>query len=160
MNSQRSRNRILTTHVGSLPRPVPSGVSPSLKVTGLLSAWLGPRMPFVVAAVASLATALASWRMLDETVVNVLRMRNMSEARKLLSERGVPARVVSVPCFELLLASPDATRRAVIVRCPAPVAPTPFFGVVADDVLAGELDLAHPTDVDARDPAHARRTPT
>ena len=36
------------------------------------------------------------------------------EARKLLAERGVPARVVSVPCFELFFAAPAATRRAVI----------------------------------------------
>ncbi len=36
------------------------------------------------------------------------------EARKLLAERGVPARVVSVPCFELFFAAPEATRRAVI----------------------------------------------
>ncbi|MGH6771353.1 MAG: transketolase family protein, partial [Xanthobacteraceae bacterium] len=43
------------------------------------------------------------------------------EARKLLSERGVPARVVSVPCFELLLESPDAARR-VIGNAPVKVA--------------------------------------
>ncbi len=36
------------------------------------------------------------------------------EARKLLAERGIPARVVSVPCFELFFAAPAATRRAVI----------------------------------------------
>jgi transketolase len=36
------------------------------------------------------------------------------EARKLLAERGIPARVVSVPCFELLLSAPEATRRAII----------------------------------------------
>ena len=36
------------------------------------------------------------------------------EARKLLSERGVAARVVSVPCFELFEAADAATRRAVI----------------------------------------------
>jgi transketolase len=35
-------------------------------------------------------------------------------ARKLLGERGVSARVVSVPCFELLLAAPQAERAAVI----------------------------------------------
>jgi transketolase len=33
---------------------------------------------------------------------------------KLLAERGVAARVVSVPCFELFLAQPEAIRRAVI----------------------------------------------
>jgi transketolase len=36
------------------------------------------------------------------------------EAQKLLKERGVAARVVSVPCFELLFAADAATRRAVI----------------------------------------------
>ncbi|MFZ0989175.1 MAG: transketolase C-terminal domain-containing protein, partial [Xanthobacteraceae bacterium] len=36
------------------------------------------------------------------------------EARKLLAARKIPARVVSVPCFELLLALPEAERRAVI----------------------------------------------
>ena len=33
---------------------------------------------------------------------------------KLLAERNVPARVVSVPCFELLLEQPDSVRRAII----------------------------------------------
>jgi transketolase len=36
------------------------------------------------------------------------------EARKLLAARKIPARVVSVPCFELFLALPEAERRAVI----------------------------------------------
>ena len=36
------------------------------------------------------------------------------DAQKLLKERGVAARVVSVPCFELLEAADSATRRAVI----------------------------------------------
>jgi transketolase len=35
-------------------------------------------------------------------------------AQKLLAARGVRARVVSVPCFELLLAAPDAARAALI----------------------------------------------
>ena len=35
-------------------------------------------------------------------------------AKKLLAGRGVSARVVSVPCFELLHAAPDAERAAVI----------------------------------------------
>jgi len=33
------------------------------------------------------------------------------EARKILAGRGVAARVVSVPCFELLLAGPESARR-------------------------------------------------
>jgi transketolase len=36
------------------------------------------------------------------------------EARKLLAERGVAARVVSVPCFELLFAAAPEAQRAVI----------------------------------------------
>ena len=36
------------------------------------------------------------------------------EGKKLLAARGVSARVVSVPCFELLLEAPEAARRAVI----------------------------------------------
>jgi len=42
------------------------------------------------------------------------------EARKLLSEQGVPARVVSVPCFELLLEGADAGH--VIGNAPVKVA--------------------------------------
>ena len=36
------------------------------------------------------------------------------EARKLLAARRIPARVISVPCFELFLARPEAERAAVI----------------------------------------------
>ena len=36
------------------------------------------------------------------------------EAKKLLAAKGVAARVVSVPCFELLAEAPEAARRAVI----------------------------------------------
>src|SRR5476649_1277852 len=36
------------------------------------------------------------------------------EAKKLLASKGVAARVVSVPCFELLAEAPEAARRAVI----------------------------------------------
>jgi transketolase len=36
------------------------------------------------------------------------------EAQKLLAGRSVSARVVSVPCFELLAAAPEATRKAII----------------------------------------------
>jgi transketolase len=44
------------------------------------------------------------------------------EAQKLLAERGVAARVVSVPCFELLMEAPEAERRALIGDAPAKVA--------------------------------------
>jgi transketolase len=36
------------------------------------------------------------------------------DAKKLLAARGIAARVVSVPCFELLAEAPEAARRAVI----------------------------------------------
>jgi len=42
-------------------------------------------------------------------------------ARKFLREQGVSSRVVSVPCFELLFAAPEATRRAVIGDAPVRV---------------------------------------
>lgn len=35
---------------------------------GLLSAWLGPRIPFVIAGAAAVVTAVMSWLLLDETV--------------------------------------------------------------------------------------------
>jgi len=42
-------------------------------------------------------------------------------AQKLLFEQGIAARVVSVPCFELLFAAPQATRRAVIGDAPVKI---------------------------------------
>jgi transketolase len=36
------------------------------------------------------------------------------EGAKLLAARGIAARVVSVPCFELFLEQPEAMRRAII----------------------------------------------
>jgi transketolase len=44
------------------------------------------------------------------------------EARKLLAAKGVAARVVSVPCFELFFAAPDDYREAVIGAAPVRVA--------------------------------------
>src|SRR4030095_944942 len=44
------------------------------------------------------------------------------EARKLLSEQGVPARVVSVPCLDLLLEVPDNKLRPIIGDAPVKVA--------------------------------------
>jgi transketolase len=43
------------------------------------------------------------------------------DARKLLAERGIAARVVSVPCFELFFEAPEAARRAVIGTAPVRV---------------------------------------
>ena len=44
------------------------------------------------------------------------------EARKFLREKGVSARVVSVPCFELFRAQPEATRRDIVGNAPIKVA--------------------------------------
>jgi transketolase len=44
------------------------------------------------------------------------------EARKFLRQKGVFARVVSVPCFELFFAAPEPERRAVIGDAPVKVA--------------------------------------
>jgi transketolase len=44
------------------------------------------------------------------------------EAQKLLRGKGVQARVVSVPCFELFFAASEETRRAVIGDAPVRVA--------------------------------------
>ena len=43
------------------------------------------------------------------------------DAKKLLAAKGVSARVVSVPCFELLLEAPEVARRAVIGDAPVKV---------------------------------------
>jgi transketolase len=43
-------------------------------------------------------------------------------ARKLLADRGIAVRVVSVPCFELLFAAPEATRRAIVGDAPVKIA--------------------------------------
>ena len=43
------------------------------------------------------------------------------EAQKLLAGRGISARVVSVPCFELLFAAPAEQRRAVIGDAPVKI---------------------------------------
>ena len=43
------------------------------------------------------------------------------DAKKLLAAKGVSARVVSVPCFELLLEAPEAARRAVIGDAPVKI---------------------------------------
>jgi transketolase len=44
------------------------------------------------------------------------------EAKKLLAARGISARVVSVPCFELFMEAPQTARRAVIGSAPVKVA--------------------------------------
>ncbi|HWW47775.1 MAG TPA: transketolase [Xanthobacteraceae bacterium] len=44
------------------------------------------------------------------------------EAQKMLAERGIPARVVSVPCMDLLLEAPAEKRDAIIGNAPVNVA--------------------------------------
>ena len=44
------------------------------------------------------------------------------DARKLLTERGIATRVVSVPCMDLLLEAPDAARAAMIGNAPVKIA--------------------------------------
>ena len=43
------------------------------------------------------------------------------DAKKLLAAKGISARVVSIPCFELLLEAPEAARRAVIGDAPVKI---------------------------------------
>ena len=43
------------------------------------------------------------------------------EGKKLLDAKGISARVVSIPCFELLLEAPEAARRAVIGDAPVKI---------------------------------------
>jgi len=57
---------------------------------GLLSAWLGPRMPFVIAGLAALLTAVMSGLLLDETV-----SQEAKTGRSLRSVRLKPAEVVA-----------------------------------------------------------------
>jgi transketolase len=44
------------------------------------------------------------------------------DAQKLLAERGIAARVVSVPCMDLLMEAPEAARAAIIGNAPVKVA--------------------------------------
>jgi transketolase len=43
------------------------------------------------------------------------------DGAKLLADKGITARVVSVPCFELLFAQPEAARRAIIGDAPVKI---------------------------------------
>lgn len=56
---------------------------------GLLSAWFGPRVPFVIAALAALATAVMSWLFLDETVTEETKAANHPNRRVSLSVSDV-----------------------------------------------------------------------
>jgi DHA1 family tetracycline resistance protein-like MFS transporter len=58
---------------------------------GLLSAWFGPRVPFVIAALASLATALMIQLFLDETVTEDTKAASLTKRRVSLSVSDVLA---------------------------------------------------------------------
>jgi transketolase len=60
------------------------------------------------------------------------------EARKILGSRGISARVVSVPCFELLFAAPAPARRAVIGDAPVKVAVEAAVRQGWDAIIGGE----------------------
>lgn len=50
---------------------------------GLLSAALGPRMPFMIAAAAAMVAAIITWRVLDETVTDGQRAATSNQRRSL-----------------------------------------------------------------------------
>lgn len=50
---------------------------------GVLSAALGPRMPFMIAAVAAMVAAIITWRVLDETVTDGQRAATSNQRRSL-----------------------------------------------------------------------------
>ena len=50
---------------------------------GLLSAALGPRMPFMIAAAAAMVAAIITWRVLDETVTDGQRAATSTQRRSL-----------------------------------------------------------------------------
>jgi transketolase len=60
------------------------------------------------------------------------------EASQLLAERGIAARVVSVPCFELFLAAPAERRQAVIGEAPVRVAIEAAVRQGWDEVIGGD----------------------
>lgn len=65
---------------------------------GLLSAWLGPRIPFIFAGLAAFITALMSWLLLDETVTQE------REHRPTRSPRISPAEALqNYPLFLILI---------------------------------------------------------
>jgi transketolase len=59
-------------------------------------------------------------------------------ARKLLQERGVAARVVSVPCFELFRALPAAERAAIVGDAPVKVAVEAAVRQGWDEIIGSE----------------------
>ncbi len=60
------------------------------------------------------------------------------DAQKLLRDKGVAARVVSVPCFELLLESPEAARRSMIGDAPVKVGVEAAIRMGWDAIIGSE----------------------
>jgi len=75
------------------------------------------------------------------------------EAQKLLHGRGVAARVVSVPCFELLRAQPAAARQAVIGGAPVRVAVEAAIRQGWDEIIGSEGAFVGMTGFGASAPA-------
>ncbi len=67
---------------------------------GVLSAWFGPRVPFVIAALAALATAVMTWRFLDETVTDETKEASRPGRRVSLSPADVAG---NLPLILILL---------------------------------------------------------
>jgi len=74
-------------------------------------------------------------------------------AQKLLRERGVAARVVSVPCFELLRARPAAERRSVIGTAPVRVAVEAAIRQGWDEIIGSDGAFVGMTTFGASAPA-------
>ena len=58
-------------------------------IGGILSAWFGPRVPFVIAALAAVATAWMTWQFLDETVTDEAKQASRPGRRVTLSPADV-----------------------------------------------------------------------
>lgn len=67
---------------------------------GILSAWFGPRVPFVIAAIAALATAWMTWQFLDETVTEETKEANKPGRRVSLTPADVAG---NIPLIMILL---------------------------------------------------------
>ncbi|WP_188519429.1 transketolase [Alsobacter metallidurans] len=59
-------------------------------------------------------------------------------AQKLLADKGVPARVVSVPCMDIFLALPEAERAAVIGDAPVKIAVEAGLRMGWDEVIGSD----------------------
>jgi transketolase len=75
------------------------------------------------------------------------------QAQKLLAGRGVAARVVSVPCFELLRARPQAERAGIIGRGPVRVAVEAAIRQGWDEIIGSEGAFVGMTTFGASAPA-------